>query len=149
MKRLAIAVRTAGLGVALGLLASCGGDGTLPAEVTATSDPPAQAVEFGSVTELKDAAVEAGYVCDNWEVDNVVALAAESGSCGDDSVLSTYASREDLQSQLDVEKAASELLTENGIETTTVLVGPNWLFKAPEAFELRESLGGVLIGSKE
>jgi hypothetical protein len=136
--------------LALALLASCGGDGTLPADVTeASSDAPAQAAEYGSVTELKNAAVEAGYVCSTWEVDNVVALAAESGSCGDDSVLSTYASQEDLQSQLDIEKEASTLLTDNGIETTPTLVGPNWLFKAPEAVELRESIGGVLIGSKE
>ena len=81
--------------------------------------------------------------------DNVVTLAAESGYCDDESVLSTSASGSDLQSQLDNEKEATALLTENGIETTPVLVGPNWLFKAPEAPELRESLGGVLIGARE
>lgn len=150
MIRAAVVVRSAGLVLAVAQLVSCGGDGNLPTEVTqATSDAPAQAVEYGSVTELKDAAVEAGYTCSSWVVENVVALAAESGSCGDDSVLSTYASQVDLQSQLDVEKEASKLLTDNGIETTPVLVGPNWLFKAPEAVELRESLGGVLIGSKQ
>jgi hypothetical protein len=28
------------------------------------------------------------------------------------------------------------------------IVGPNWLLKAPEAPDLRDALGGVLVGAK-
>jgi hypothetical protein len=144
----------AALGLTILTLGACGG-GDVSTGDSDKEAPPAVstgAVEpsrFGSVTDLRDAAVEAGYVCATWEGDNVVTLAAESGTCDDQSVLSTYATDVDLQTQLDQEKEMSGLLTENGIEPEPVLVGPNWLFKAPEAPGLRDFLGGVLIGARE
>lgn len=74
--------------------------------------------------------------------------APESASCDDASVLSTSASDADLQAQLDMEKEITAMLTESGIESEAVLVGPNWLFKAPQAPELKEALGGVVVGSR-
>ena len=115
---------------------------------TAISTRPS-ATNYGSVIELRDAAVKAGYLCTDWLAKNDVLLAAESATCDDFSVLSTYASKADLQSQLDREKANNELSTDVGLETTPILVGENWLFKAPEAAKLRGELGGVLIGAKQ
>ena len=139
------------LGVAL--LSGCGGkDATTDdAKSKATSTASAGPVEparYGSVTELRDAAIEVGYVCENWVGDNRVNLAAESGTCDDESVLATYASDADLQAQLDTDKELTGLMTENGIESTPVLVGPNWIFKAPEAPAVREKLGGVIVGAR-
>lgn len=117
-------------------------------EVAPTPTAPAEPVSYGTVTDLRDAAIASGYVCKNWKQSNTVSLAAESGTCDGESVLTTYASDADLQSQLDQEKSNAEMLTDAGIETTPVLVGPNWLLKAPEAPDLREALGGIVIGGR-
>lgn len=108
-----------------------------------------KAEAFGSLSELKAAAVDAGLSCPDWEADNAVANAAESGECSDDSIMSTYASRGDLQAQLAQEKKNNALMLSLDIETTPILVGPNWLIKSPEAAELRAVMGGTLIGAKK
>lgn len=129
-------------------LAGCGGG------ADGNSSPPAQkpskpaAVAYGSLTELKDAAVAGGYVCENWVADNVVTLAAESGTCSDDSVFSTYASESDLQAQLDLGKEMDEMSLNVGLDTSTQLIGPNWIITAPEVPQIYEDLAGVLIGAK-
>jgi hypothetical protein len=131
-------------------LAACSGesDSGKPAAAAKPTKPPV-AVEYGSVDELKDAAVTAGgYVCEAWVADNVVTLAAGSGHCDDESVFSTYASKADLQAQLDQDKVNDDMLLDAGLDTTPKLVGPNWIISAPEAPQMREDLGGVLVGAK-
>lgn len=130
-------------------LSGCGG-GSDPKAAPSDDKPSksAAAVEFGSVDELKDAAVAGGYTCEAWVADNVVTLAAGSGHCDQDSVFSTYASESDLQAQLDQDKVNDDMLLDAGIDTTPSLVGPNWIISAPEAPNMREVLGGVLVGAK-
>lgn len=127
------------------LLAGCGGEADAK---DAPKAPPASS-ELGtisSVIELRDALVAAGYDCPTWTQDNVVKLAAESGSCDDSSVLSTFASEGDRQAQLDIDKGMSDMLSDADIEEDPTLVGPNWMFKSPEASKYASKLGGTIVG---
>lgn len=125
------------------MLSACGGEG----EPTAASaeKAPAELGNVSSVVELRDALVDAGYDCAEWEQSNAVSLAAESGSCDDSSVLTTFASAGDLQQQLDREKSNESLLVDAGIDPTPILVGPNWMVKAPLAGDYAGDLGGTVV----
>jgi hypothetical protein len=137
--------------LALGVLGACGGGsdeggGAPDGQPAATPTPTASELgTVSSVTEVRDALVDAGYVCSNWDQSNVVDLAAESGSCDDDSVLSTYASAGDLQAQLDSNRDMDKLFEENGVELTPNLVGPNWIVNAPGADKYADALGGTVV----
>lgn len=147
-------IRTAvATAAATALLAGCGSTETEsetqePAPTEASSTAPSGPAEYGSVEDLRDAAVAVGFECPKWKQTNAVTLAAESGTCSSDSVLTTYASEADLQAQLDQEKENATLMTDVGLSTEPILVGPNWLVKSPDAPDLREGLGGVVIGAK-
>lgn len=128
------------------LLSACtGAQGDAVRSTQASSSGPQS---FSSVTDLRDAAEAAGYVCKNWHQDNKVTLAAESATCSSESVLSTYASEGDLQRQLDNEKKMGRMLASMDIEQTDMLVGTNWILKDPDAAELRDLLGGVVVSPK-
>jgi hypothetical protein len=133
--------------VALG--SGCGADDLTPESTRPAAEPtstgPTPDSKYGTVEELREAAVDAGLYCKRWRQPNAVALAAESGSCSGDDVLATYASEGDLQRQLDQEKENSDMLAEYGIEETPVLVGPNWTIKSPDAPGLQEELGGTVV----
>lgn len=134
------------LALSAALLAGCGDKGGAEAKPDPNESPePAVAKEYGAVTALRDAAIEAGYVCDAWEQDNVVALAAESGRCSDDDVFATFASEGDKQAQLDTNREIDELLSESGIDPDPTLIGPNWSIKGPHADALIDALGGTLV----
>lgn len=127
----------------------CGADevGPDPQSPTAesTTTGPTPDSKYGTVEQLRAAAVDAGFDCRRWRQHNDVATAAESGSCSGDDVLATYASEGDLQRQLDQEKKNTDLLVEYGIEVAPILVGPNWTIKSPEAPDLQEELGGTVV----
>src|SRR4051794_40526278 len=85
-------------------LGGCGTDDkqtaeSMPAPTSPAGPPTVQ--RYQSVEALKDAAVAAGLPCPAWVQDNAVEAAAESGTCSDDSVLSTYATDADLQFALE------------------------------------------------
>jgi len=146
--RTRIALLTAIAATLLLVGCSAGSDEPANSQKPTESSTPAGPRTFSGVVDLRDAAVEAGYVCPHWQQSNAITLAAESGDCSDESVLSTYASDGDLQQQLDIDKEMADLLTDSGIETTPSLVGPNWILKDPRAADLRDSLGGVVVGTK-
>lgn len=131
-------------------LSGCGEGGDEPTarksspSASASMSGPAKDVRYSTVSALKDAAVAAGYVCTNWEQDNVVDLAAESGHCSDEDVLSTFATESDLESQLEVSKGTDELLKEAGVATVPTLVGPNWMIHGLGADGLADDLGGTV-----
>lgn len=135
------------------VLTGCG-SGDEPAAVKQASESPASSTPsptgpekdatYSSVTELKDAAVAAGYQCTNWVQDNKVNLAAESGHCSDEDLLSTFATEADLQSQLETSKSMDELLKDNGIATTPTLIGPNWMIHGLGVAALADQLGGTV-----
>ncbi len=127
MKRSVVVV---GMGLAsVVALGACGAG-------SSTSEP----ATYGSVEELKNAAVEAGLDCPDWEKTNQVVNAAQSGQCDGNSVLATYSTDADLQATLDGARDLAELAPIFG----TWLVGPNWTINSPQAEELQPRLGGVV-----
>jgi hypothetical protein len=48
---------------------------------------------FESVVEMRDAYIEIGGSCSDWEQSNQIKLALESGGCSDGNVMSIYSSR--------------------------------------------------------
>lgn len=133
-----------GIGAALLCLAltGCGGRDERAADSVSTPSPsPVADARYGTVVELKDAAVLAGYECKNWRQTDVVKLAAQSGSCSNADVFATFASEGDLQAQLDTFREIDAMFND---EPTPRLVGPNWVINAPEAATLQNALGGTV-----
>lgn len=141
--------------VAILALGACGDDGDSggddpkpsSGDETTSEAPPAT---YGSVEELKNAAVDAGYNCPNWKADNKVTLAAESGHCSGSDVFATYASPGDLQSQLDTDKDLDQMLVDAGIDPDIHLVGENWSIRGVDAEvrPLQEHLGGTIVDAQ-
>lgn len=94
--------------------------------------------QYSSVVALRDDAVSAGYPCPSWNQDNKVVAAAESGTCSDSDVFSTYLDRNSTQD-------AAALL--KSTPATNLLVGPNWIINAgPDGIRLLQAaLGGDLV----
>ena len=148
--------RTALLTLAMTLLlAGCAGPAatvvtTEPepsASTTGTSTPtpsgPPRAMAYGSVVELRDAAVATGYECPSWDQHNSVTLAIESAQCSDADVFSIYNRASDLAQVV------------SGLESLGVgshlLVGPNWIINAAEEHLdlLHNGLGGEIRITEE
>lgn len=140
-----------GLGIAalaLGAASACGGSSESAEPGVKESATPVREDlgNISSVVELRDALIEAGYDCPNWDQSNIVDLAAESGSCSDSDVLSTFASQGNLQDQLDTSRGMDQLSIDAGLESDPSLVGPNWIFRSPDADAYAEQLGGTIVG---
>lgn len=133
-----------GLAVVALLMASACGGGSGGDKKAASKPTQEDLGSVSSVVELRDALVAAGYECANWEQDDLVDLAAESGSCDDESVLSTFASQGDLQAQLDTFRGLDGMFKDADIEPEPILVGPNWIFTAPDADGYAAKLGGTI-----
>lgn len=116
------------------LLSGCGG---------AESGPPASSgasLEIGkaaSVEEVRDAFVAAGGECD-WERTDRITVAAESGDCSGRTVISIYATEQDLDD-------AVSTLRGNTPMKLNLLVGDNWIINSPEAEGMDDVLGGEWI----
>lgn len=76
---------------------------------------------YGSLTEVRDAAVAGDYVCREWRVDNHLVGAMESGRCRDYDTFAIFANEEQVQA------AVRSLENEPG--ELNLLTGPNWLIK--------------------
>jgi hypothetical protein len=90
---------------------------------------------YGSVTELRDAAEGAGYVCTGWALRLEAANAAEMADCDYTTVLMTFATEYDKQANI-------EYFEQTG---GTLLIGPNWIVNGePDALdEIAPELGGT------
>lgn len=128
----------------IGLLAS--GAIWLSTRSSSSHTPPGPA-SYGTVEQLRQAAVNAGYVCPHWHQDNVVKLAAESGACSDNDVFTTYASTGDLQAQLDSDKAVAQVELQANVDPGVALVGPNWMVRGADGpiRALQRSIGGTVV----
>lgn len=88
----------------------------------------------------------AGYDCSGSVQDDNVGNAAESGNCPGNDVFSTYDTDTGLQTQIGQSKANNEMLEGAGLDASTILVGPNWLFSMAEGSDLaamQSALGGT------
>ncbi|MBK9087494.1 MAG: hypothetical protein IPL80_19880 [Sterolibacteriaceae bacterium] len=125
-----------GIALSLAVLSGCSG-GAQSVTPTSTTPQPARDMEYPTVVALKDAAVRAGYPCPSWSQDNRITKAAESGSCTDADVFSTYLSHESRDSVV-------TFLKTSGV-SVTLLVGPNWIISSKSAPSLQSALGGVVV----
>ncbi|GAA2177202.1 hypothetical protein GCM10009784_26890 [Arthrobacter parietis] len=110
-----------------------------PTETT----PPADGGSYSTLKQLQQAYVAAGGDCSELVQRNSVSLAAESGDCNDQTVISTYISTADLSELIQTNKALNE---EYDLESDSVwLTGQNWIINSPDAVEMQEKLGGRLV----
>jgi len=109
--------------------------------VTSSTPTPTSTVviakTYSTLADFRDDVIAAGYDCPNWHQTNQVKLAAASGSCSDNDVLSIYLS------SADVSQVVQNLKELNA--SVHLLVGPNWVFNtsAPEMY--RPKLGGIVV----
>jgi len=126
-------------------LSSCAGSGNF-ASATDTgvptptkSKPPASGGTYGTITELRDVAVEGGEACPAWDEHNKVTLASSSASCSSSLVMAIYASESSKDKQLAVWKEFGSLVE------MTVLVGENWTVSTKNAATLQKVMGGTVF----
>lgn len=93
---------------------------------------------FKSVEALRSAYVDAGGNCDDWDNNDRLEAATESGDCGDSIVLSIYANKSGARD------AAEALLDATGQDA--VLVGANWIVNTTDDLDkLAATLGGEVV----
>ncbi|MGC5615057.1 hypothetical protein [Georgenia sp. Z1491] len=111
-------------------------------EPTPSASPQVEAQSYGSLVDLRDAAVGAGYDCATWEQTNHMPMAAQSGSCSTEDVFSIYINADEANAQVETSR---EVFAEVG--QFEWLVGANWIINAPsDSLEmLREAIGGVVV----
>jgi len=97
------------------------------------------------VSELRDAAVAAGYTCPSWKQDNVVVFAAESGNCSDADVFSTYATPGQLEEAVAQMKANNEMLAAATVAVDPILVGENWMINGAGVIGIQPLMGGTIL----
>lgn len=127
-------------------LAACSSD--VEPQTAPIEEEPQPLGEVGSVTQLRDAVVEAGYPCPNWTQTNAVTNAAESGTCSDKDVFCTYASQSDRDAQVSQERANKDTLRNAGITPGSTIVGPNWMVNLSADADIEgvhAVIGGTLI----
>lgn len=107
---------------------------------TGCTTAPERDARYSSVEALRDAFVNAGGECPDWDQANQVTLAAESGVCSETSVLSIYLTQADRDELVANYKAF-------GFIEGTLLVGDNWVINDPNAKELSKRLGGTLVST--
>lgn len=111
---------------------------------------PEKNATYDTIEELREAAVEAGVDCPDWNQTDQMRHAAASGDCSDEVVLSIYSSQGALDNQLEYmiegREEMEELLGDDTLfdDDEPVLVGPNWIINAPNPEQVQEELGGTL-----
>lgn len=150
---------------ALFTLTACAGpvapEATPQATVTATvtATPSAAEIEYGlgddnksitapvitDVEELRLTLVDAGLVCDGWQV----TVEGVSGECDGGTMLNAYP---DSDEGKEVHRSAVALsflaLDAQDRPDVALLVGPTWFVRADTAgaYELRDLIGGTVVG---
>lgn len=123
--------RTLALAAAILLLAGCSSN------ASPKPTPTKPKASYSSVVELRDAFVKAGGSCPNWVQADRVKLAAQSGDCSGNVVLSTY-----LSTDLRDEAVTTLKSFGSGIH---LLVGKNWVINTPNPESFTEKLGGTVV----
>lgn len=95
---------------------------------------------YSDVEALRDAYIEAGEECDDWEQSNAVGGAAQSGNCGMGAVLSTYLTHDAVQDR--IAETKDSMFAE---ATDDWLTGENWIINGSDAEKLREQMGGQIV----
>ena len=95
--------------------------------------------EYATVTDLRDAAIEAGYPCPEWQQSDHVKPALSSGTCSDRDVFAVYPDSEAVQGVIDGMADYAPI--------TYMLHGDTWAIIGPEdaLLALQKRLGGDLV----
>lgn len=124
--------------LAAGCLLGCTGQASaavMPASVTPSVVAPAS---HRSVTQLRDAAVAAGYDCPSWVQTDMLVFAAETGNCTDRDTFLTFDGDNDANMMIDRRR-------DDGFRTH-LLVGPNWIINTSNDLDaLQAGLGGRIV----
>lgn len=109
-----------------------------------------QSRRFETVLEMRDAYIEAGGDCPEWEL-STVSLAIGSGSCSGESVLSIYSSRTIADEQNSALKALMLKMVPNAKNhRLTLLVGENWILNDSDSnsfYKFKMLYGGDVISN--
>lgn len=119
-------------------LSGCGGSENFAAPVQETK-PPADGGSYGTVEDLRDAAMKAGLDCPNWDKHNKAIYAASSASCSDSIGFATYTGEAQLNKQLSAWKTLGDLVE---LER---LVGVNWTIDTHDPEALQKKMGGTVF----
>lgn len=95
---------------------------------------------YSTVAELKKAFENAGGDCSAWEQTDAVKVAAQSGDCTRQTVLSVYVSATSRDQVVTFAKTS-------GV-AAHLLVGENWIINTPNPEEYVKKLGGTVVTSK-
>lgn len=137
--------RTALAVAAMLLLAGCGGateaaesttptaSATRPSPGALSSAPVAQRYE--SVEALRDALGAGGYYCADWQRDDRVTLALQSGQCSDADVLMIFTG----------ESAVHEAAQNLKALVSTFVVGENWIVNTDRPYAVTYAIGGTFV----
>jgi hypothetical protein len=118
-------------------LSGCAADASSSSSTAPTKTaPPAT---FDTVLELRDAFVAAGGDCEEWQQGDRVTLAAQSGDCDTNTVLSVYLS----------ESSRDQVITNlKSMTAVHLIVGENWIINTPAADDdYSADLGGTIVTS--
>lgn len=111
------------------------------------ASPPADGGRYSSLVDLKAAFIKAGFSCHDWVHDNAVEAAKDSGTCGDDVVLSTYSGPDAVDEQVSMVRTLNETLGITKDKEGGWLIGRNWIVNAPHLKQLQEKLGGEIAST--
>lgn len=98
------------------------------------------AATYETVTDLRDAFVEAGGECPDWSETNKVEIASQSGECGTGTVLSVYLSSEAVERRIEATKGS--IFGDIGNDW---LVGENWIVNTEDVGGLADKMGGRVV----
>lgn len=116
---------------------------TTPTPTPTVTTPPADGGSFSSLADFQQAYIAAGGDCSGLDFANSITLAAESGNCNDQTVISTYISSADVSELIQKNKALNEALDSDS--DTVWLTGQNWVLNSPDAAAMQEKMGGRLV----
>ena len=96
---------------------------------------------FSDIDGVRDAFVSSGGDCPQWNQDNRVTDALQSGTCDEETVIMFFGSEGEANARaLDLKNTMKSF----GI-TPSLLVGPNWVINSPQVLAVEQQMGGVLI----
>lgn len=96
---------------------------------------------YSDISELHDAFTRAGGTCSNWNQDNRVSAALQSGECDANTILMLFGSKaEATERALEIKNTLKSF----GL-VPNLLLGENWLINSDQVDTVSTKLGGILI----
>ena len=96
--------------------------------------PPADGGTYKSATQVKNALLESGGICEQWDPHNKIILASSSGSCGKDLIIGVYNDAQNFEQQKSFRKELN----------LQPLIGKNWIVSGTRAADVQKLIGGEL-----